>query len=79
MGRHSALHVISSRKITFEKNERMHGRDGWVDGWVGMSMHGWGKGEWMSRYGTVVWIRGNKRKDISFADINPSKRNHSRG
>lgn len=27
----------------------------------------------------VLWIRGNRRKETSFTDINPSKWNHSRG
>lgn len=44
-----------------------------MDGWVGVSTDGWEKGERMTRYGTIVWIRGKSRKDISFADVNPNK------
>lgn len=75
---HSALHVISSKRITFGK-KWMHGKDGWVVGRVGAYMDAWENGEWVARYGAVVWVRGNRRKDFAFADINPSKRNHSRG
>lgn len=45
-----------------------------VGGWVGRYVHAWmGEGEWRTRYGTVVWIRDKRGKDISFADINPNK------
>lgn len=57
----------------------MHGKDGWMVGRVGAYRDAWENGEWVTRNSTVVWVGGKRGKDTAFADINPSKRNHSRG